>query len=211
MSCPTNCVCASVPRTSVTRNWSLMCILLKSPVMSWTVTSVIRPMTFVGSSAGVSPITWRSNISGASRLYQPFAFHLSFTLRAEVRVCCCFAIGDSLVPPVRIKPFGRRSERASRPEMGEQVRVEREGPGRLRPTPTDHDGLRVAEAPPGSLKLMPSTVESPGGRQDRFLRCSARESIPRRIGQYQTLGGGGSGIRAEFGRDPAGSLNNELL
>src|SRR3990170_4130735 len=81
MSWPTNCVWASEPRTSWTRKWSLMCILLKSPVRSCTVTSVMRPATFPGSSAGVSPITWRSNISGATRLYQPFAFHLSLTFR----------------------------------------------------------------------------------------------------------------------------------
>src|SRR3990170_3406143 len=108
MSCPTNCVSASLPRTSWTLNMSLMCILLKSPVMSCTVTSVVRPMTFVGSSAGVSPITWRLNISGARRLNQPFAFHLSFTFRAEVRDCC-FAIVEVLVEEVRIKPFGRGS------------------------------------------------------------------------------------------------------
>src|SRR2546428_2676304 len=187
MSCPTNCVWASFPRMSFTLNISLMCILLKSPVMSWTVTSVIRPMTFVGSSAGVSPITWRSNISGARRLSQAFALHLSLTLRAGVRVCCCFAMGDKLVPPVRIKPFGRRSERASRPEMGEQVRVEREGPGRLRPTPTDHDRVRVAEAPPGSLKLMPSTVESPGGGKTDFYDALRANPLPGGSGSIKPL------------------------
>src|SRR3990170_2114809 len=110
MSWPANVVRASVPRTSCTRNRSLICILLKSPVRSCTVTSVTRPMTFDGSSAGVSPITWRLNISGASRLNQPFAFHLSFTLRAEVRVGC-FAMGSpprSRGPYKTFRPFARR-------------------------------------------------------------------------------------------------------
>src|SRR2546427_6802707 len=69
-----------------------MCILLKSPVRSWTVTSVIRPMIFPESSATVSPRTCLLNISGARRLYQPFAFHRSLILRAEVRVFFCSAI-----------------------------------------------------------------------------------------------------------------------
>src|SRR3989442_3468106 len=85
MSCPTNCVSASWPWTWFTRNWSLMCILLKSPVRSWTVTSVTRPTSLSGVSVGVSPRTWRLNISGARRLYHTFAFHLSLILRAAAR------------------------------------------------------------------------------------------------------------------------------
>src|SRR5881628_558999 len=85
MSCPTNCVSASWPWTWLTRNWSLMCILLKSPVRSWTVTSVTRPTSLSGVSVGVSPRTCLLNISGARRLYQTFAFHLSLILRAAAR------------------------------------------------------------------------------------------------------------------------------
>src|SRR3990172_6141120 len=62
-----------------------MCILLKSPVRSCTVTSVMRPMSFPGSSVGVSPRSCLLNISGARRLYQTFAFHLSLILRAAAR------------------------------------------------------------------------------------------------------------------------------
>src|SRR3990172_4341301 len=62
-----------------------MCILLKSPVRSWTVTCAIRPRTFEGSSATVSPRSCLLNISGARRLYQPFAFHRSLIFRAETR------------------------------------------------------------------------------------------------------------------------------
>src|SRR2546426_6964892 len=62
-----------------------MCILLKSPVRSWTVTSVTRPTSLSGVSVGVSPRTWRLNISGARRLYHTFAFHLSLILRAAAR------------------------------------------------------------------------------------------------------------------------------
>src|SRR3989454_4033189 len=85
MSCPTNCVSASWPWTWFTRNWSLMCILLKSPVRSWTVTSVTRPTSLSGVSVGVSPRTWRVNISGARRLYHTLAFHLSLILRGAAR------------------------------------------------------------------------------------------------------------------------------
>src|SRR2546426_7766768 len=85
MSCPTNCVSASWPCTAFTRNWSLMCILLKSPVRSWTVTSVTRPTSLSGVSVGVSPSSCLLNISGASRLYHTFAFHLSLILRAAAR------------------------------------------------------------------------------------------------------------------------------
>src|SRR5437870_7104752 len=85
MSCPTNCVSASWPWTWLTRNWSLMCILLKSPVRSWTVTSVTRPTSLSGVSVGVSPRTCLLNISGARRLYHTFAFHLSLILRAAAR------------------------------------------------------------------------------------------------------------------------------
>src|SRR5712691_7717088 len=85
MSCPMNCVSASWPCTWFTRNWSLMCILLKSPVRSWTVTSVTRPTIFVGSSAGVSPSGCLLNMSGARMLYHAFAFHLSLILRAAAR------------------------------------------------------------------------------------------------------------------------------
>src|SRR5439155_10406032 len=69
----------------LTRNWSLMCILLKSPVRSWTVTSVTRPTSLSGVSVGVSPRTCLLNISGARRLYHTFAFHLSLILRAAAR------------------------------------------------------------------------------------------------------------------------------
>src|SRR6266480_791533 len=85
MSCPTNCVSASWPCTWLTRNASLMCILLKSPVRSCTVTSVIRPTSLPGSSVGVSPRACLLNISGARRLYHTFAFHLSLILRAAAR------------------------------------------------------------------------------------------------------------------------------
>src|SRR5256712_3323701 len=85
MSCPTNCVSASWPWTWFTRKRSLMCILLKSPVRSWTVTSVTRPTSLSGVSVGVSPRSWRLNISGARRLYHTFAFHLSLILRAAAR------------------------------------------------------------------------------------------------------------------------------
>src|SRR5207245_8222911 len=85
MSCPTNCVSASWPCTAFTRNWSLMCILLKSPVRSWTVTSVTRPTSLSGVSVGVSPRRCLLNMSGARRLYQAFAFHLSLILRAAAR------------------------------------------------------------------------------------------------------------------------------
>src|SRR5438046_4497365 len=85
MSCPTNCVRASWPCTWFTRNASLMCILLKSPVRSCTVTSVIRPTSLPGSSVGVSPRACLLNISGARRLYHTFAFHLSLILRAAAR------------------------------------------------------------------------------------------------------------------------------
>src|SRR5713226_7341119 len=85
MSCPTNCVSASWPATWLTRNASLMCILLKSPVRSWTVTSVTRPTSLSGVSVGVSPNSCLLNISGASRLYHTFAFHLSLILRAAAR------------------------------------------------------------------------------------------------------------------------------
>src|SRR5881628_2786392 len=85
MSCPTNCVSASWPCTEFTRNWSLMCILLKSPVRSWTVTSVTRPTSLSGVSVGVSPNSCLLNISGASKLYHTFAFHLSLILRAAAR------------------------------------------------------------------------------------------------------------------------------
>src|SRR3989441_2767695 len=80
-----NCVSASWPCTAFTRNWSLMCILLKSPVRSWTVTSVTRPTSLSGVSVGVSPSSCLLNISGASRLYHTFAFHLSLILRAAAR------------------------------------------------------------------------------------------------------------------------------
>src|SRR5881628_2220596 len=84
MSCPTNCVSASWPCTAFTRNWSLICILLKSPVKSWTVTEVtVQDLT--GVSVGVSPSSCLLNISGASRLYHTFAFHLSLILRAAAR------------------------------------------------------------------------------------------------------------------------------
>src|SRR5438105_10905819 len=85
MSCPTNCVSASCPCTWSTRNASLMCILLKSPVRSWTVTSVTRPTSLPGSSVGVSPRACLLNISGARRLYHTFAFHLSLIFRAAAR------------------------------------------------------------------------------------------------------------------------------
>src|SRR2546421_9314920 len=85
MSCPTNCVSASCPCTWSTRNASLMCILLKSPVRSWTVTSVRRPTSLPGSAVGVSPRACLLNISGARRLYHTFAFHLSLILRAAAR------------------------------------------------------------------------------------------------------------------------------
>src|SRR5438093_4938596 len=85
MSCPTNCVSASCPWTWLTRNWSLLCILLKSPVRSWTVTSVTRPTSLSGVSVGVSPKSCLLNISGARRLYHTFAFHLSLIFRAAVR------------------------------------------------------------------------------------------------------------------------------
>src|SRR6267143_2494805 len=85
MSCPTNCVSASWPCTWSTRNASLMCILLKSPVRSCTVTSVTRPTSLPGSSVGVSPRACLLNISGARRLYHTFAFHLSLILRAAAR------------------------------------------------------------------------------------------------------------------------------
>src|SRR5438128_7597517 len=62
-----------------------MCILLKSPVRSCTVTSVIRPTSLPGSSVGVSPRACLLNISGARRLYHTFAFHLSLILRAAAR------------------------------------------------------------------------------------------------------------------------------
>src|SRR6267378_1590886 len=62
-----------------------MCILLKSPVRSCTVTSVMRPTSFPGSSVGVSPSACLLNISGARRLYHTFAFHLSLILRAAAR------------------------------------------------------------------------------------------------------------------------------
>src|SRR5438034_9747227 len=62
-----------------------MCILLKSPVRSWTVTSVTRPTSLSGVSVGVSPRTCLLNISGARRLYHTFAFHLSLILRAAPR------------------------------------------------------------------------------------------------------------------------------
>src|SRR2546430_8787146 len=85
MSCPTNCVSASWPCTWSTRKASLMCILLKSPVRSCTVTSVTRPTSLPGSSVGVSPRACLLNISGARRLYHTFAFHLSLILRAAAR------------------------------------------------------------------------------------------------------------------------------
>src|SRR6267143_2573258 len=85
MSCPTNCVSASWPWTWFTRNASLMCILLKSPVKSWTVTSVIRPTSLSAVSVGVSPRSCLLNMSGARRLYHTFAFHLSLILRAAAR------------------------------------------------------------------------------------------------------------------------------
>src|SRR3989442_8862391 len=85
MSCPTNCVSASCPWTWLTRNWSLICILLKSPVRSWTVTSVTRPTSLSGVSVGVSPKSCLLNISGARRLYHTFAFHLSLIFRAAAR------------------------------------------------------------------------------------------------------------------------------
>src|SRR6266699_6054479 len=88
MSCPTNCVCASWPWTWLTRKASLMCILLKSPVRSCTVTSVTRPTSLSGVSVGVSPSTCLLNISGARRLYHTFAFHLSLILRAAARDFC---------------------------------------------------------------------------------------------------------------------------
>src|SRR3989442_11025457 len=62
-----------------------MCILLKSPVRSCTVTSVTRPTSLSGVSVGVSPSNCLLNISGASRLYHTFAFHLSLILRAAAR------------------------------------------------------------------------------------------------------------------------------
>src|SRR6266566_6478039 len=62
-----------------------MCILLKSPVRSWTVTSVMRPTSLSGVSVGVSPRTCLLNMSGARRLYQTFAFHLSLIFRAAAR------------------------------------------------------------------------------------------------------------------------------
>src|SRR5438876_11353486 len=62
-----------------------MCILLKSPVRSWTVTSVTRPTSLSGVSVGVSPRSCLLNISGARRLYHTFAFHLSLILRAAAR------------------------------------------------------------------------------------------------------------------------------
>src|SRR3989441_9483779 len=62
-----------------------MCILLKSPVRSCTVTSVTRPTSLPGSSVGVSPRACLLNISGARRLYHTFAFHLSLILRAAAR------------------------------------------------------------------------------------------------------------------------------
>src|SRR5438093_6444563 len=62
-----------------------MCILLKSPVRSCTVTSVIRPTSLPGSSVGVSPRACLLNISGARRLYHTFAFHLSLIFRAAAR------------------------------------------------------------------------------------------------------------------------------
>src|SRR6266545_5633443 len=58
-----------------------MCILLKSPVRSCTVTSVTRPTSLSGVSVGVSPSSCLLNISGARRLYHTFAFHLSLILR----------------------------------------------------------------------------------------------------------------------------------
>src|SRR2546421_3686723 len=85
MSCPTNCVSASWPCTWSTRKASLMCILLKSPVRSCTVTSVTRPTSLPGSSVGVSPRACLLNISGARRLYHTFAFHLSLIFRAAAR------------------------------------------------------------------------------------------------------------------------------
>src|SRR5438876_10076489 len=62
-----------------------MCILLKSPVRSWTVTSVTRPTSLSGASVGGWPRACLLNISGARRLYHTFAFHLSLILRAAAR------------------------------------------------------------------------------------------------------------------------------
>src|SRR3990170_4103771 len=86
MSCPMNSVRASWPCTWFTRKLSLMCILLKSPVRSCTVTVAMRPTSFPGSSVRVSPMSCLLNISGARRLYQTLDFHLSLIFRAAARV-----------------------------------------------------------------------------------------------------------------------------
>ena len=92
-----NAVLASCPSTDVTLNLSLMCILEKSPVRSWTVTSTVRPMTYSGSAEGVSPISVSLNMRGAWTLYHSFAFHLSFTLRPAAALTF-FAGAISMTP-----------------------------------------------------------------------------------------------------------------
>src|SRR5437867_12130530 len=139
MSCPTNCVSASWPWTWLTRNWSLMCILLKSPVRSWTVTSVTRPTSLSGVSVGVAPRTCLLNISGARRLYHTFAFHLSLILRAAARDffsamrgvrrgVAYLRIGGSYMPHSRVGAIalGRQENRQTRADrnprgMGKEV------------------------------------------------------------------------------------------
>ena len=93
-----NAVLASDPSTETTLNLSLMCILEKSPVRSWTVTSTVLPRTNSGSAEGVSPISASLNIRGAWILYHSFAFHLSLTLRpAETFV---FFAGAIIMTPL---------------------------------------------------------------------------------------------------------------
>ena len=182
-----------------------MCILLKSPVRSCTVTSVTRPMTFDGSSAGVSPITWRLNISGASRLNQPFAFHLSFTLRAEVRVGC-FAMGSpprsrgpyktfrarripehvSSASSGAIRPSNRTSHRAAPPPEDE---LRRHPEGRVHGE--DQDDLQLLEG------LIAPTIGSYAigahgrgcSRHGAPTRCAWSREIRRRLLQARETGG----------------------
>src|SRR6266571_2951513 len=87
-----------------------MCILLKSPVRSCTVTSVTRPTSLSGVSVGVSPSNCLLNISGASRLYHTFAFHLSLILRAAARdFFSAMRAARRRVPYLRV--LGRQSAR----------------------------------------------------------------------------------------------------
>src|SRR3990170_2554831 len=167
MSCPMNSVRASWPCTWFTRKLSLMCILLKSPVRSWTVTSAMRPTSFDGSSARVSPTSCLLNISGARRLYQTLDFHLSLIFLAAARVFFS-AMRATRRGGGYLRVPGERSGAGENHVHGLRGPRVRSGPargGRLEVSPFLRHGLEHGDDRPGRVRLS-VTVDLPFSEDD---------------------------------------------